>query len=57
MKIKKGKTIWAILLITCLIVIIIGTIGALIVNGDFDAYNIIIIFLLIFGLSETIEKK
>lgn len=57
MKIKEGKKIWAILLIICLIAMIVGTIGALIVKGSFDLYNIVVIFLLIFGLSDTVEKK
>lgn len=36
---------------------VIRTIGALIVNGKFDYYNILIIITLVFELSEQFEKK
>ena len=57
MKLKKGKEIWAILIIIILLLIIIGTVGAFITKGNFDTYNLILIFLLTFSLSSVIEKK
>ena len=57
MKIKKGKKIWFVLsaIFTCLM--LVGTVGSLIVNKDFDAYNLIIIFLLISNMVNFTEKK
>ena len=39
------------------VLMLFGTVGSLIVNKDFDAYNLIIIFLLISNTGNFIEKK
>lgn len=57
MKIKKGKKIWFIVSMIFTVLMLFGTVGSLIVNKDFDAYNLIIIFLLISNTGNFIEKK
>ena len=42
MKIKKGKKIWFIVSMIFTVLMLFGTVGSLIVNKDFDAYNLII---------------
>ena len=56
MKFKKGKKGWGILSIVFIIIYIIGTVGALIVKKNFDAFNLVVLFLLISNLSNFIEK-
>ena len=57
MKFKEGKKVWGIIMIVVLALMIFGTVGAFIKNHDFDIYNLVIIFLLLFSLSNVIEKK
>lgn len=57
MKIKKGKKTWFILSVIFTILMLIGTIGAIIVNKNFDSFNLIIIFLLISNISNFTENK
>ena len=57
MKIKKGKKIWFIVSMIFTVLMLFGTVGSLIVKKDFDAYNLIIIFLLISNTGNFIEKK
>ena len=57
MNIKKGKKIWFIVSMIFTVLMLFGTVGSLIVNKDFDAYNLIIIFLLISNTVNFIEKK
>ena len=57
MKIKKGKKIWFILSVIFTVLMLIGTFGSLIVNKDFDSFNLIIIFLLISNIGNFTEKK
>ena len=57
MKFKEGKKVWGIIMIVILVLVIVGTVGAFIKNHDFDIYNLVIIFLLSFSLSNVIEKK
>ncbi len=56
MKFKKGKKVWAILSIVFIILYIVGIVGAFITKRDFDAYNLIILFLLISNLGNFVEK-
>ena len=57
MKIKKGKKIWFIVSMIFTVLMLFGTVGSLIVNKDFDAYHLIIIFLLISNTGNFIEKN
>lgn len=57
MKIKEGKKWWFILSLICTGLMLFGTIGSLVVNKDFDSFNLIIIFLLISNLANFTEKK
>ena len=57
MKIKEGKKVWFVLSLIFTVLMLFGTIGSLIVNKDFDSFNLIIIFLLISNIGNFTEKK
>ena len=57
MKFKKGKKVWAILSIVFILLYIVGIVGAFITKKDIDAFNLIILFLLISNLSNFVESE